>query len=119
MIFYDSCGAWLNGEYYTVSPQDYTENGPIIRRVEKFTLGCYVMKKVLVNIKLTFNLKSKIDGCSLKKVGHLPFDLSYDIKCVGVPSSKNSSDEILLLDVEDVLSEAVVYVDLILFAKKF
>ena len=36
LVVYYSCGAWLNGEYYIVTPQDLNENGPIIRTVKNW-----------------------------------------------------------------------------------
>lgn len=43
-------------------------------------------------------MTSKIDGCSLKRIGEVPFQLSYNLKCIGIPTSTNSSGEILLVD---------------------
>ena len=45
-------------------------------------------------------------------LGEPPFDLSYEIKCIGIPSSNKSFDEILLLDfdVNAVKGEAAMYV---------
>ena len=47
---------------------------------------------------MNMDLQSKIDGCSLKKVGELPFATSEDMKCIGIPGSSESSDKILLVD---------------------
>jgi len=47
---------------------------------------------------MNMDLQSKIDGCSLKKVGELPFATSEDMKCIGIPGSSESSDNILLVD---------------------
>ena len=47
---------------------------------------------------MTFYLPSKIDGCSLKRIGELPFEISPDSKCIGIPTSSESSDKILLVD---------------------
>ena len=47
---------------------------------------------------MNFDLQSKIDGCSLKRVGELPFATSEDMKCIGIPGSSESSDNILLVD---------------------
>ena len=45
LVLYDSCGAWLNGEYYIVTPQNFkvNENGSIIRTVEKLISIFYKM----------------------------------------------------------------------------
>ena len=42
--------------------------------------------------------KSKIDGCSLKRIGDMPINLSYNLKCIGVPGSTKSTDKIVLVD---------------------
>ena len=43
-----------------------------------------------------FNLKSKIDGCSLKRIGETPFKISEGFKCVGFQTEYESS--VLLVD---------------------
>ena len=48
--------------------------------------------------KPNFNMLSKIDGCSLRRIGELPFPTTDNLKCVGIPSSSKSSDKILLYD---------------------
>ena len=48
-----------------------------------------------------FILKSKIDGCSLKRIGELPFKTSAHLKSIGIPNSSESSDQILLVDGKD------------------
>ena len=55
---------------------------------------------------------SKIDGCSLKKIGEVPFDVSMGIRCIGVPSLTNSSDQILFVNTDDLKDgmEAFTYV---------
>ena len=49
----------------------------------------------------------------LKKLGEPPFDLGFEVKCIGIPGSKKSSDEILLVevDVDGDNADAVLYVD--------
>lgn len=47
---------------------------------------------------MNFNLKSKIDGCSLKRIGELPFEISGDFKCIGIPKLSESPEKILLVD---------------------
>jgi len=42
--------------------------------------------------------ESKIDGCSLKRVGELPFVINSNIKCVGFPSANKSSGGILVVE---------------------
>ena len=41
---------------------------------------------------------SKIDGCSLRRIVELPFQISDNKKCIGIPGSSEFSDEILLVD---------------------
>ena len=61
---------------------------------------------------MDFNCFSKIDGCSLRKIGELPFSVSENIKCIGIPGSVESSDEILLVDktIQEGNQYAVMYV---------
>ena len=47
---------------------------------------------------MNFNFKSKIDGCSLKRIGVLPFRISDGFKCIGVQAYYESTDKILLVD---------------------
>ena len=44
------------------------------------------------------NSKSKIDGCSLRRIGELPFNVTGSLKCIGYPGSYESPDQILLVD---------------------
>ena len=48
--------------------------------------------------KPNLNTLSKIDGCSLRRIGDLPFSTTDALKCIGIPSSSESSDKILLYD---------------------
>ena len=67
-----SCGAWFNGEYYIISGAKDRERA----------------------------IMSKIDGCSLKRIGYLgPFESSRNLRCIGIPSSTKSSDKIMLIGV--------------------
>ena len=61
-----------------------------------------------------FYLKSKIDGCSLKRIGNLPLDLysKRGLRCIGVPSSMKSSDKILLLNPEGSDPDTHMYVSI-------
>ena len=45
-------------------------------------------------------------------LGEPPFDLTFEIKCIGIPSSNKSSDEIILLnfDVDVDKAKAAMYV---------
>ena len=65
---------------------------------------------------MKFHLQSKIDGCSIKRVGELPFEIRRDLKCIGIQTSSESSDKILLVDrtwsdnEQDLKNHAVMYV---------
>jgi len=73
-----SCGAWFDGEYYIIDGSLSEHKEPVIN----FENG----------------IISKIEGCSLKKIGELPFAITPHIKCVGIPSSTKSSGGILLVE---------------------
>ena len=58
-----------------------------------------------------FNFSSKIDGCSLKRIGQPPFEFQFGLRCIGASNSAKSSDEILLLSrVDRYTTEAVMCV---------
>ena len=52
----------------------------------------------LDELLMIFNKESKIDGCSLKRIGRMPFEVTYNLKCIGIPGSTRSDDRILLID---------------------
>merc|ERR1719259_734607 len=85
LVWENSCGAWFNGEYHIITGK----------------------RKDGIDLKII----SKIDGCSLKKIGELPFNIDRGVRCIGVPSSAKSSDKIFLLDTDDCRddSKAAIY----------
>ena len=56
------------------------------------------LKKNFFLSKVNSNFQSKIDDCSLKRIGEMPFKITANLKCIGVPGSSESSDKILLID---------------------
>ena len=57
-----------------------------------------------------FTFESKIDGCSLRRIGELPFRTNGDLKCIGIPGAFESIDKILLSDTMNGVKRSFLYV---------
>ena len=89
MVGSSSCEAWFNGEYYI----NYRRNSGCFCQIRLwnhqergtffFIFGVF---QNTLKINWVSNFQSKIEGCSLKRVGQLSFGISYLTKCVGIPS---------------------------------
>ena len=53
---------------------------------------------IILKMNQLLNFKSKIDGCSLKRIGDMPINVSLNLKCIGVPGSSKSTEKIVLVD---------------------